>query len=259
ALSFFRLSLGFRFLAGLLFCGPASERVSAADSKPASEPVPQFFAQHCQACHNGLKAKGNFRLESLTPDFADKANRERWLTVLEQLKSGTMPPEEKPRPSESEAKRVTEWIREGLVAAEKQRNATQGRALLRRLNRIEYNNTINDLLGTDIKLLDRLPQDGSAFGFDTVDVGLDMAGPTLERYIQAADVALDAALAHGPRPPTLKHRFEINEKTKDLLSNGKRLNPSFFSLQCLVQSDRVVYFSAGAASPPETWRVLHSG
>jgi len=104
---------------------------------------------------------------------------------------------------EAEAKLATEWIRAGLVAAEKQRNATQGRALLRRLNRIEYNNTINDLLGTDIKLLDRLPQDGSAFGFDTVDVGLDMAGPTLERYIQAADVALDAALAHGPRPSTI--------------------------------------------------------
>ena len=127
------------------------------------------------------------------------------------------------------------------------------------MNRIEYNNTINDLLGTEIKLLDRLPQDGSAFGFDTVDVGLDMAGPTLERYIEAADVALDAALAHGPRPATLKNRFEINESTKDLVTNGKRLNGAFFSLQCLVQSDRVVYFSMGAATPPETWRVLHSG
>src|SRR3954471_10134084 len=76
----------------------------------------------------------------------------------------------------------------------------EGRALLRRLNRIEYNNTINDLLGIDVKVLDQLPQDGSAYGFDTVDVGLDLAGPTLERYIEAANVALDAALAHGPSP-----------------------------------------------------------
>jgi hypothetical protein len=93
------------------------------------------------------------------------------------------------------------------------------------LNRIEYNNTINDLLGTDIKLLDRLPQVGSAFGFDTVDVGLDVAGPTLERYIQAADVAL----AHGPRPSTIKNRFEINEKTKEKWSDGKRADRALFN------------------------------
>src|SRR5262245_41428381 len=50
--------------------GPA--RAAEADSSKA------FFTQHCQACHTGTKAKGKFRLESLTQDFSDKANRERW-------------------------------------------------------------------------------------------------------------------------------------------------------------------------------------
>ena len=144
-------------------------------------------------------------------------------------------------------------------AGQQDRAHTQGRALLRRLNRIEYNNTINDLLGTDIKLLERLPQDGSAYGFDTVDVGLDLAGPTLERYMEAADVALDAALAHGPRPATLKSRFEINEKTKDLSSKGRPLERQLFTFRCLIESDRVVYFFKDFISPPETWRVFHSG
>jgi hypothetical protein len=192
----------------------------------------------------------------MSPDFG--TNGAKWNGVLERLNDHTMPPKGKPQPSDSEGKTVKGWITSGLKAYQQDRAHTQGRALLRRLNRIEYNNTINDLLGTEIKLLDRLPQDGSAYGFDTVDVGLDMAGPTLERYIQAADVALDAALAHGPRPATLKNRFEINEKTKELWSNGKRSDRAFFTLQCLVQSDRVVYFSMGASSPPETWRVLHS-
>ena len=75
---------------GLAAMGPA--RAAEADSSKA------FFAQHCQACHAGTKPKGNFRLESLTQDFSDKANRERWLAVLEQVKAGTMPPKEKPRP-----------------------------------------------------------------------------------------------------------------------------------------------------------------
>ena len=219
--------------------------------------VRPLLQKYCVSCHSGKKPKGDLALDSMSPDFG--TNGAEWNGVLERLNNHTMPPKGKPQPSDSEGKTVKDWITSGLKAYQQDRAHTQGRALLRRLNRIEYNNTINDLLGTDIKLLDRLPQDGSAYGFDTVDVGLDMAGPILERYIEAADVALDAALAHGPRPATLNNRFEINEKTKELWSNGKRSDRAFFTLQCLVQSDRVVYFSMGASSPPETWRVLHSG
>src|SRR5262249_33880339 len=49
-----------------------------------TNPSPKFFAKHCQTCHEGQKPKGRFRLDSLTADFADKANRERWLAVMEQ-------------------------------------------------------------------------------------------------------------------------------------------------------------------------------
>ena len=74
-------------------CGIAR---GAADD--AGDPARQLFGQHCQKCHAGPKHKGDFQIESLTGDFADSANRERWLAVLEQLKSGDMPPEERPRP-----------------------------------------------------------------------------------------------------------------------------------------------------------------
>ena len=219
--------------------------------------VRTLLQKYCVSCHGGKEPKGDLALDSMSPDFG--TNGAEWHGVLERLNNHAMPPKGKPQPSDSEGKTVKDWITSGLKAYQQDRAHTQGRALLRRLNRIEYNNTINDLLGTEIKLLDRLPQDGSAYGFDTVDVGLDLGGPTLERYIEAADVALDAALTHGPRPATLNSRVEINESTKNLLVNGKRLNGAFFSIQCLVQRDRVVYFSMGAGSPPETWRVLHSG
>lgn len=232
------------------------KNAQAGPDQQAVAPITPVLQKYCVGCHSGEKPKGDLALDSLSPDFG--ANGAAWNKVLERLNEHSMPPKGKPQPSDSEGKTVRDWITSGLKAHQQDRARTQGRALLRRLNRIEYNNTINDLLGTEIKLLNRLPQDGSAYGFDTVDVGLDMAGPTLERYIQAADVALDAALAHGPRPATLKDRFEINETTKEQWSKGKRSDRAFFNLQCLVQSDRVVYFSMLAASPPETWRVLHS-
>ena len=96
---------------------------SGADAKPDADPVRPFFAQHCQGCHAGTKPKGNFRLESLSQDFDDKANRERWLTVLEQVKSGAMPPDEKPRPPAKDVETLAGWISERAAAAEAARSA----------------------------------------------------------------------------------------------------------------------------------------
>src|SRR4051794_27752594 len=64
-------------------------RASAPDAGAHDGPSQPFFAHHCQACHAGPKPKGDFRLESLSPDFTDPANRDRWLDVLEQVKSDT--------------------------------------------------------------------------------------------------------------------------------------------------------------------------
>src|SRR5437016_4062108 len=84
-------------LFGLGSMGPAA-RTADPEAKPEVDPAKAFLTQHCQGCHAGEKPKGNFRLDSLTQDFNDKANRERWLAVSEQIKNGTMPPKEKPRP-----------------------------------------------------------------------------------------------------------------------------------------------------------------
>src|SRR6185295_18756998 len=196
----------------LLAAGTGTAWSQAEPGQRALAPIAPVLQTYCVGCHSGEKPKGNLALDGLSADFGTDGAA--WNKVLERLNDHTMPPKGKPQPSDSQRKSATDWIAGGLKAYQQDRAQTQGRALLRRLNRIEYNNTINDLLGTDIKFLDRLPQDGSAFGFDTVDVALDMAGPILERYIEAADVALDAALAHGPQPATLKNRFEINESTK---------------------------------------------
>lgn len=238
-----------------LICGAITTQ--AAELPSFEKQIQPLLQEYCVGCHSGQKPKGDLALDGLTPDFG--ADAAAWNKVLKRLNEHTMPPNGKPQPSDSQRQSVTDWITSGLKAHQQDRAQTQGRALLRRLNRIEYENTINDLLGTDIRLLARLPQDGSAFGFDTVDVGLDMAGPILERYIEAADVALDAALAHGPRPVALKNRFEINEQTKNLTSKGRPLERQLFAFRCLIESDRVVYFFSDVGTPPETWRVFHSG
>ena len=158
------------------------------------------------------KPKGKFRLESLTQDFDDKANRERWLAVLEQVKSGTMPPKEKPRPPAKDVEALADWISERTAAAEAARSAAQGRVVLRRLNRAEYENTVRDLLGVDVDLKDLLPPDTSTNGFDNSAEALHVSSFLMEQYLEAADRVLDAAIANGPRPWMIKKRFDIKDE-----------------------------------------------
>jgi cytochrome c5 len=186
---------------------------AAADTKPTNEPSRKFFEQYCQTCHSGAKPKGDFRVDALSQDFADKANREKWLNVVEQLKTGAMPPKEKLRPSAQEAKALTDWIN-GRVAAETARNAVQGRALMRRLNGIEYENTVRDLLGVDVELTDLLPVDSAAGGFDTSAETLHVSSHLLDNYMMAADRVLEAAFAGGPRPAQVKRRIDMKTATR---------------------------------------------
>src|SRR5262249_55930961 len=143
------------------------------------------------------------------PDLADRASRQRWLAVLEQLEAGAMPPSEKPRPPEKEVQALAGWIRGQVAAADDARRAAQGRVVLRRLNRVEDENTLRGLLEISIDLKELLPQDGSAGGFDNVAEALHLSSFLMERYLEAADTALSVAIANGPRPPSVKKRYTL--------------------------------------------------
>ncbi len=189
-------------------CASGADR----EAKHFAEQIKPLFAKHCQSCHRGDKPKGDFLVESLSPDFSDNANRKRWLSVLEQVKAGTMPPKEKPRPAANEVKLLTDWISKHAAAAEAARSAAQGRVVLRRLNRAEYANTVRDLLGVDVDLKDLLPLDTSTNGFDNSAEALHVSSYLMETYLEAAERVVDAAIANGPRPWTIDKRFDIKDE-----------------------------------------------
>ena len=190
-------------------------RSVSADETTSSDVFPrQFLAQYCRSCHSGSAPKGEFHEESLSQDFADENNRQKWLSVLEQLREGTMPPKDKPRPQESDVKRIIEWITEQVAEAQRVQDATQGRVVLRRLSRAEYQNTVRDLLGVEVDLNDLLPVESPSEGFDNSAAALHVSSFLMENYLEAADRVLDAAIASGSRPHTIKKRFDIrDEKT----------------------------------------------
>ncbi|MBY0526747.1 MAG: DUF1592 domain-containing protein [Gemmataceae bacterium] len=183
-----------------------------SDTKPINELSRAFLAKHCIQCHGAEKPKGGFRVDALSGDFSDKANRDRWLAVHAQLKDGAMPPKGKPRPPEPDVRSLVDWIHGRTTAAEVDRRATQGRVVLRRLNQVEYQNTVRDLLGVDVDLTDLLPVDTSANGFDNNAETLHVSSYSMELYLEAAERVLDAAVANGPKPATIKKRFSLKDE-----------------------------------------------
>src|SRR5215216_5882955 len=60
-----------------------------------------------------------------------------------------------------------------------------GRVTLHRLNRVEYNNTVRDLLGTTLAPADDFPSDDHAYGFDNMADTLTLSPVQFELYERA--------------------------------------------------------------------------
>ena len=103
----------------------------------------RLVAERCVRCHNPEKKKGGVDLTPLTKtDFA--AQRKLLRRVLEQIESRAMPPAEQPPLTDAERLAVVRWGRQGLAKSEPADPALRdpGPALVRRLNRTEYNRTL---------------------------------------------------------------------------------------------------------------------
>ncbi|HEY3899247.1 MAG TPA: DUF1592 domain-containing protein [Chthoniobacter sp.] len=204
---------------GLIVAAPAA----TATQKSYGDQFRPLFDQYCAKCHSGDKPKGDWRVEELGADFSDAAVRDRWQSVLEKLEAGEMPPKAKPRPSEQETHTLTDWIASRVGSADAQRRVAQGRVVLRRLNRAEYENTVRDLLGVNTSLRDILPLDTSADGFDNVGDALHTSSFLLERYLEAADAALNQAIVNRAQPPAAIHKHYSLKETHQVKSPGENV------------------------------------
>ena len=205
--------------------------VEPAGSQPSFDAqILPLFKKHCFACHSGEEPKGESRLDRLRIELADSSEREIWQTVARRVEAGEMPPEGEPRLTETELITLVSWIEQQTREAELARREREGRVVLRRLNRIEYQNTIRDLLGIEIKLIDQLPEDGSANGFDNAGAALHTSSFLMERYLDAAEMALNVAISNRPQPPPM---IELHEGIRDPRP-GKRENVYRFQEETVI-------------------------
>jgi mono/diheme cytochrome c family protein len=142
----------------------AAAATTAADITNYDARTRSFFEQHCLECHRSENPVANLRLDKLPIDFDQDAFAAQWAKVLKRVHSGEMPPKSKPRPTGPDLRAFESAIQTRLKAGEEVRRAPQERVVLRRLNRIEYENSIKDLLGIEVELQELLPADASPNG-----------------------------------------------------------------------------------------------
>lgn len=177
----------------------------ATDAGPNAETVStlarSFIETHCLACHQGERPEGRLALDRLASDLDDATVRDQWARVLLRVRRGEMPPHDQPQPSADEVQSLVAALTPPLQQAERAVRALDGRVVLRRLNRVEYENTIRDLLGIPIRIHSELPRDGTADGFDNAAAAQHTSSFLMEKYLEAADAALAMAIANRRQPP----------------------------------------------------------
>jgi mono/diheme cytochrome c family protein len=168
-----------------------------------------FLSTHCAGCHSGDSKSGGFDLDRLPQSPADPVGSAMWAKVHDRVASGQMPPAKKPRPPKVATDTFLGSIRTAFAAAESGRDRTT----LRRLNRTEYQNTLRDLFDLPgLNVRDLLPDDGRAHGFDKSAASLDISPIQMAKYLEAADVVLDLAIAKTMLPPQSQRvRMHANE------------------------------------------------
>jgi mono/diheme cytochrome c family protein len=180
-------------VAAALFVLLVASRVGAADAYP--ETVRSFVDRHCLACHDASTARAGFRIDQLGTDFAQGNTADLWKEVMDKINSGQMPPKAKPRPDAKEAFAVASWVAGKLRETEAAAQGAGGRVPMRRMNRVEYANTVRDLFSLDDNFARRiekeLPADGKVGGFDRGAAGLFMDEGQLEKYVAVANIVLD--------------------------------------------------------------------
>lgn len=182
--------------------------VDAAANLPsfAKDAIP-FLTKHCYGCHGNGKAKGDLTLDADRNESAVEKNRKVWENVLEMVRAGEMPPKNRPRPSPQEAEVALLAIDGVLNKLDCSQTRNVGRVTLRRLNRVEYNNTIRDLVGVDFKPASDFPNDDVGYGFDNNGDVLSLSPLLFEKYLTAAESILEQAIVTDTTPQPSKMRL----------------------------------------------------
>ncbi|HND55829.1 MAG TPA: DUF1587 domain-containing protein, partial [Pirellulaceae bacterium] len=175
--------------------GVKGDAAAAGQADPFQANVIPLVRKYCFECHGEKKQEAEVALHKFSDEAAAQGARATWEKVLELVEGQTMPPAERPQPTAAERRQLVRWLEHTLFDLDCTQEHDPGRVTIRRLNRVEYNNTVRDLLGVSFRPADDFPSDDVGHGFDNIGDVLSVSPLLVEKYLNAAEKIASAAVA----------------------------------------------------------------
>jgi hypothetical protein len=181
--------------------GEPAHRSASVDSGGETEyhrEIQPLLKRYCYACHGGGAKSGNVALDETKSYAALRQDRPLFQKVLKNLRTSLMPPAGMDQPVDAEKHRIEQWIKTYVYRIDPA-NPDPGRVTARRLNRVEYHNTIRDLIGVDYDTQTEFPPDDAGHGFDNLGDALTLSPLLLEKYLNAAQAIIAQSVPTASR------------------------------------------------------------
>ena len=164
--------------------------------------IQPFLNKYCTDCHDAEQEKGHLNLEAFKDDSRFFRDQRVWREVVNQVVTGEMPPvKKKVRPSPAEIEHLQTSIHKLLANAIAKAKPDPGDVTIRRLNRMEFNNTIRDLCFLDENFSADFPTDDTGYGFDNIGDVLTFSPVHLERFLAVGEQIAAKAMPTKPNAP----------------------------------------------------------
>lgn len=152
-----------------------------------AQTVRPFVTQYCAGCHSGATPMAQFNLSVFTTPSSVVQDLPHWSAVVERLTANEMPPKGMPQPPAELRQQVINWVKAMRLSAARKNAGDPGLVLARRLSNAEYDYTIRDLTGVDMRPTKEFPIDPTnPEGFDNSGESLTMSPELLNKYLQSA-------------------------------------------------------------------------
>ena len=179
-----------------------------------TQQIQPLLMEKCGDCHQGTEATAGVNVAQYrTLEQVLDADR-KWRAILEQVESGAMPPEDEAESlSKQEQEKLVAWITQTFELVDCA-EPIPGNVTIRKLNRLEYRNSIRDLLGVDYAPSANFPGDDVGHGFDNIADVMSLPPILMEKYLDAGEEVTQRAIVDPNKPPM------------DVSLSGTRLNCS---------------------------------
>jgi mono/diheme cytochrome c family protein len=160
------------------------------------EKLQPFVSQYCAECHNADDPEAGIDVAAFPTEASllTGHGHKTWEKILSMLKIEAMPPADMEQPPAELRAELVAWLEDRLFNLDCELVDDPGRVTVRRLNRVEYRNTIRDLLAVDFDPSNDFPSDDVGYGFDNIGDVLSLSPLLMEKYLDAAETITSEAL-----------------------------------------------------------------